>query len=111
MFMGMERKVIIKAYFDSKWMFDMVRARASRPGDTPITLDTSKTAYPDFLAGKISQYSVHGFRCAQTAWDPIKASGLPNRCAYSATLDNLKVGCEGHGRHRGRYRGVLRRAT
>ena len=92
MFKGMERKVIIKAYFDSKWMFDMVRARGFKTWGYAYNSDIGKTAYPDFLAGKICDILSMEFDAPQTTWDPIKASGLPTVAHIPATLDNLKVG-------------------
>lgn len=91
-FKGMEQKVIIKAYFDSKWMFDMVRARGFKTWGYAYNSDTNKTAYPDFLAGKICDILSMEFDAPQTTWDSIKASGLPTVAHIPATIDNLKVG-------------------
>ena len=91
-FKGMEQKVIIKAYFDSKWMFDMVRARGFKTWGYAYNSDIGKTAYQDFLAGKICDILSMEFDSPHTTWDPIKASGLPTVAHIPATLDNLKVG-------------------
>ena len=92
MFKGMEQRVIIKAYFDSKWMFDMVRARGFKTWGYAYNSDITKTNYPDFLSGKICDILSMEFDAPQTTWDPIKASGLPTVAHIPATVDNLKVG-------------------
>lgn len=92
MFKGMEQRVIIKAYFDSKWMFDMVRARGFKTWGYAYNSDITKTNYPDFLSGKICDILSMEFDAPQTTWDPLKTSGLPTVAHIPATADNLKVG-------------------
>lgn len=92
MFKGMEQKVIIKSYYDSKWAFDMIRERGFKTWGYAYNSDTTKTNYPDFLAGKICDILSMEFDAPQTVWDALKASGLPTVAHIPADLDQLKTG-------------------
>lgn len=92
MFKGMEQKVIIKAYFDSKWMFDMVRERGFKTWGYAYNSDITKTNYPNFLSGKICDILSMEFDAPQTTWDPLKASGLSTVAHIPADVNQLNTG-------------------
>lgn len=92
MFKGMEQKVIIKSYYDSKWAFDMIRERGFKTWGYAYNSDTTKANYPDFLAGKNCDILSMEFDAPQTTWDPLKASGLPTVAHIPADLNQLNTG-------------------
>nr|FAA02955.1 MAG TPA: hypothetical protein [Siphovirus LN-2020-1] len=92
MFKGMEQKVILKAYYDSKWAFDMMRERGFKTWGYAYNADIGKANYPDFLTGKVCDILSMEFDAPQTTWDSLKASGLPTVAHIPADLDQLKTG-------------------
>lgn len=92
MFKGMEQKVIIKSYFDSKWAFDMIRERGFKTWGYAYNSDITKTNYPDFLSGKICDILSMEFDAPQTTWDPLKASGLSTVAHIPADINQLNTG-------------------
>lgn len=92
MFKGMEQKVIIKSYWDSKWAFDMIRERGFKTWGYAYNSDITKEKYPDFLAGKNCDILSMEFDAPQTTWDPLKASGLPTVAHIPADLNQLNTG-------------------
>lgn len=92
MFKGMEQKVIIKSYYDSKWAFDMIRERGFKTWGYAYNSDTTKANYPDFIAGKNCDILSMEFDAPQTVWNALKASGLPTVAHIPADADQLKTG-------------------
>ena len=92
MFKGMEQKVILKSYGDSKWAFDGMRARGFKTWGYAYASDTTKEWYPNFLAGKVCDILSMEFNAPQTTWDALKASGLPTVAHIPADADQLKTG-------------------
>lgn len=92
MFKGMEQKIIIKSYWDSKWAFDMIRERGFKTWGYAYNSDITKEKYPDFLAGKNCDILSMEFDAPQTTWDPLKASGLPTVAHIPADLNQLNTG-------------------
>lgn len=92
MFRGMEQKVIIKSYYDSKWAFDMIRERGFKTWGYAYNSDTTKANYPDFLAGKNCDILSMEFDAPQTVWNALKASGLPTVAHIPADLNQLNTG-------------------
>ena len=92
MFKGMEQKVILKSYGDSKWAFDGMRARDFKTWGYAYASDTAKEWYPNFLAGKVCDILSMEFNAPQTTWDALKASGLPTVAHIPADADQLKTG-------------------
>lgn len=91
MFKGMEQKVILKAYYDSKWAFDMMRERGFKTWGYAYNADIGKANYPDFLTGKVCDILSMEFDAPQTAWDPLKASGLPTVAHIPADATQLQT--------------------
>jgi hypothetical protein len=91
MFKGMEQKVILKAYYDSKWAFDMMRERGFKTWGYAYNADIGKTNYPDFLTGQVCDILSMEFDAPQTAWDPLKASGLPTVAHIPADAAQLQT--------------------
>ena len=91
MFKGMEQKVILKAYYDSKWAFDMMRERGFKTWGYAYNADISKANYPDFLTGKVCDILSMEFDAPQTTWDPLKASGLPTVAHIPADATQLQT--------------------
>lgn len=92
MFKGMEQKVIIKSYYDSKWAFDMIRERGFKTWGYAYNSDTTKSNYPDFLAGKNCDILSMEFDAPQTVWNALKGSGLPTVAHIPADLNQLNTG-------------------
>lgn len=92
MFKGMEQKVILKSYGDSKWAFDGIRARGFKTWGYAYASDTAKEWYPNFLTGKVCDILSMEFNAPQTTWDALKASGLPTVAHIPADADQLKTG-------------------
>lgn len=92
MFKGMEQKIILKSYFDSKWAFDMIRERGFKTWGYAYNSDITKEKYPDFLAGKNCDILSMEFDAPQTTWGPLKASGLPTVAHIPADLNQLNTG-------------------
>jgi len=92
MFKGMEQKVILKSYGDSKWAFDGMRARGFKTWGYAYASDTAKEWYPNFLAGKVCDILSMEFNAPQTTWDALKASGLPTVAHIPADAEQLKTG-------------------
>ena len=92
MFKGMEQKVILKSYGDSKWAFDGMRARGFKTWGYAYASDTTKEWYPNFLAGKVCDILSMEFNAPQTTWDALKASGLPTVAHIPADAEQLKTG-------------------
>lgn len=92
MFKGMEQKIILKSYWDSKWAFDMIRERGFKTWGYAYNSDITKEKYPDFLAGKNCDILSMEFDAPQTTWDPLKASGLPTVAHIPADLNQLNTG-------------------
>lgn len=92
MFKGMEQKVILKAYYDSKWAFDMMRERGFKTWGYAYNADIGKVNYPDFLTGKVCDILSMEFDAPQTTWDALKASGLPTVAHIPADAEQLKTG-------------------
>lgn len=92
MFKGMEQKVIIKSYWNSKWAFDMIRERDFKTWGYAYNSDITQTNYPDFLSGKICDILSMEFDAPQTTWDPLKASGLSTVAHIPADLNQLNTG-------------------
>lgn len=91
MFKGMEQKVILKAYYDSKWAFDMMRERGFKTWGYAYNADVGKANYPDFLTGKVCDILSMEFDAPQTTWDPLKASGLPTVAHIPADATQLQT--------------------
>lgn len=91
MFKGMEQKVILKAYYDSKWAFDMMRERGFKTWGYAYNSDVGKANYPDFLTGKVCDILSMEFDAPQTTWDPLKASGLPTVAHIPADATQLQT--------------------
>jgi hypothetical protein len=91
MFKGMEQKVILKAYYDSKWAFDMMRERGFKTWGYAYNSDIGKVNYPDFLTGKVCDILSMEFDAPQTTWDPLKASGLPTVAHIPADVTQLQT--------------------
>ena len=91
MFKGMEQKVILKAYYDSKWAFDMMRELGFKTWGYAYNADIGKTNYPDFLTGKVCDILSMEFDAPQTTWDPLKASGLPTVAHIPADATQLQT--------------------
>lgn len=91
MFRGMEQKVILKAYYDSKWAFDMMRERGFKTWGYAYNSDVGKANYPDFLTGKVCDILSMEFDAPQTTWDPLKASGLPTVAHIPADATQLQT--------------------
>lgn len=91
MFKGMEQKVILKAYYDSKWAFDMMRERGFKTWGYAYNADIGKANYPDFLTGKVCDILSMEFDAPQTTWDPLKASGLPTVAHIPADVTQLQT--------------------
>ena len=91
MFKGMEQKVILKAYYDSKWAFDMMRERGFKTWGYAYNADIVKANYPDFLTGKVCDILSMEFDAPQTTWDPLKASGLPTVAHIPADATQLQT--------------------
>lgn len=91
MFKGMEQKVILKAYYDSKWAFDMMRERGFKTWGYAYNADIDKANYPDFLTGKVCDILSMEFDAPQTTWDPLKASGLPTVAHIPADAAQLQT--------------------
>ena len=91
MFKGMEQKVILKAYYDSKWAFDMMRERGFKTWGYAYNADIGKANYPDFLTGKVCDILSMEFDAPQTTWDPLKASGLPTVAHIPADAAQLQT--------------------
>lgn len=91
MFKGMEQKVILKAYYDSKWAFDMMRERGFKTWGYAYNADIGKANYPDFLTGKVCDILSMEFDAPQTTWDPLKASGLPTVAHIPADATQLQT--------------------
>lgn len=92
MFKGMEQKVILKSYGDSKWAFDGMRARGFKTWGYAYASDTTKEWYPNFLAGKVCDILSMEFNAPQSTWDALKASGLPTVAHIPADAEQLKTG-------------------
>ena len=92
MFKGMEQRVIIKSYWDSKWAFDMIRERGFKTWGYAYNADVGKANYPDFLSGKNCDILSMEFDAPQTTWDPLKASGLSTVAHIPADLTQLNTG-------------------
>ena len=91
MFKGMEQKVILKAYYDSKWAFDMMRERGFKTWGYAYNADIGKANYPDFLTGRVCDILSMEFDAPQTTWDPLKASGLPTVAHIPADATQLQT--------------------
>jgi hypothetical protein len=91
MFKGMEQKVILKAYYDSKWAFDMMRERGFKTWGYAYNADIGRANYPDFLTGKVCDILSMEFDAPQTTWDPLKASGLPTVAHIPADATQLQT--------------------
>ena len=91
MFKGMEQKVILKAYYDSKWAFDMMRERGFKTWGYAYNADIAKANYPDFLTGKVCDILSMEFDAPQTTWDPLRASGLPTVAHIPADATQLQT--------------------
>jgi len=91
MFKGMEQKVILKAYYDSKWAFDMMRERGFKTWGYAYNADIGKANYPDFLTGKVCDILSMEFDAPQTVWNDLKASGLPTVAHIPADATQLQT--------------------
>lgn len=91
MFKGMEQKVILKAYYDSEWAFDMMRERGFKTWGYAYNADIGKANYPDFRTGKVCDILSMEFDAPKTTWDPLKASGLPTVAHIPADATQLQT--------------------
>lgn len=88
---GMEQSIVIKAYWDSKWMFDAVRARGFKTWGYAYNSNIGQARYPDFLSGKICDILSMEFTAPKTTWDSLKASGLPTVAHIPANASQLQT--------------------
>ena len=91
MLKGMEQSVIIKAYWDSKWMFDAVRARGFKTWGYAYNTNIGAANYQNFLSGKICDVLSMEFTAPQITWDSLKASGLPTVAHIPANASQLQT--------------------
>lgn len=91
-FKGLENKIIFKAYGDTRWAFDPIRAKGVKTWGYAYAGDTEKTWYADWSAGKTCDVLSMEYTAPQDIWTALKASGKPLVSHIPSVPESLKMG-------------------
>lgn len=91
-FKGLENKIIFKAYGDTRWAFDPIRAKGVKTWGYAYAGDKDKTWYADWAAGKTCDVLSMEYTAPQDIWTALKASGKPLVSHIPSVPESLKMG-------------------
>lgn len=91
-FKGLENKIIFKAYGDTRWAFDPIRAKGVKTWGYAYAGDKDKTWYADWAAGKTCDVLSMEYTAPQEIWSALKASGKPLVSHIPSVPESVKTG-------------------
>ena len=91
-FKGLENKIIFKAYGDTQWAFDPIRAKGVKTWGYAYAGDKAKSWYADWAAGKTCDVLSMEYTAAQDIWTELKASGKPLVSHIPSVPESVKMG-------------------
>lgn len=91
-FKGLENKIIFKAYGDTRWAFDPIRAKGVKTWGYAYAGDKAKSWYADWAAGKTCDVLSMEYTAPQDIWTALKASGKPLVSHIPSVPESLKMG-------------------
>ena len=91
-FKGLENKIIFKAYGDTQWAFDPIRAKGVKTWGYAYAGDKDKTWYANWAAGKTCDVLSMEYTAPQDVWTALKASGKPLVSHIPSVPESVKMG-------------------
>lgn len=91
-FKGLENKIIFKAYGDTQWAFDPIRAKGVKTWGYAYAGDKDKTWYANWAAGKTCDVLSMEYTAPQEIWTALKASGKPLVSHIPSVPESVKMG-------------------
>ena len=91
-FKGLENKIIFKAYGDTRWAFDPIRAKGVKTWGYAYANDKTKSWYADWSAGKTCDVLSMEYTAPQDIWTALKASGKPLVSHIPSVPESVKMG-------------------
>lgn len=91
-FKGLENKIIFKAYGDTQWAFDPIRAKGVKTLGYAYAGDKDKAWYKDWAAGKTCDVLSMEYTAPQDIWTALKASGKPLVSHVPSVPESVKMG-------------------
>lgn len=91
-FKGLENKIIFKAYGDTRWAFDPIRAKGVKTWGYAYAGDKDKAWYADWAAGKTCDVLSMEYTAPQDIWTALKASGKPLVSHIPSVPESVKMG-------------------
>lgn len=91
-FKGLENKIIFKAYGDTQWAFDPIRAKGVKTWGYAYAGDKDKAWYADWAAGKTCDVLSMEYTAPQDIWTALKASGKPLVSHITSVPESVKMG-------------------
>ena len=91
-FKGLENKIVFKAYADTQWAFDPIRAKGVKTWGYAYAGDKDKPWYADWAAGKTCDVLSMEYTAPQDIWTALKASGKPLVSHIPSVPESVKMG-------------------
>ena len=91
-FKGLENKILFKAYGDTQWAFDPIRAKGVKTWGYAYAGDRDKTWYANWAAGKTCDVLSMEYTAPQDIWTALKASGKPLVSHIPSVPESVKMG-------------------
>ena len=91
-FKGLENKIIFKAYGDTQWAFDPIRAKGVKTWGYAYAGDKDKPWYANWAAGKTCDVLSMEYTAPQDIWTALKASGKPLVSHIPSVPESVKMG-------------------
>lgn len=91
-FKGLESKIIFKAYGDTRWAFDPIRAKGVKTWGYAYAGDKEKAWYADWASGKTCDVLSMEYTAPQDIWTALKASGKPLVSHIPSVPESVKMG-------------------
>lgn len=91
-FKGLENKIIFKAYGDTQWAFDPIRAKGVKTWGYAYAGDKDKAWYANWAAGKTCDVLSMEYTAPQDIWTALKASGKPLVSHIPSAPESVKMG-------------------
>ena len=91
-FKGLEDKIIFKAYGDTQWAFDPIRAKGVKTWGYAYAGDKDKPWYANWAAGKTCDVLSMEYTAPQDIWTALKASGKPLVSHIPSVPESVKMG-------------------
>lgn len=91
-FKGLENKILFKAYGDTQWAFDPIRAKGVKTWGYAYAGDKDKSWYANWAAGKTCDVLSMEYTAPQEIWTALKVSGKPLVSHIPSVPESVKMG-------------------